>query len=91
MLKILNLGAKNLHRHFSTSLKLNNVSKEHLKLIENSIKKIRIYDEIDLFPADLDWNHLLSTSNIQNISENIKVRKGNGDIIGLVLFYLNSK
>ncbi|CAF0792264.1 unnamed protein product [Brachionus calyciflorus] len=83
MLKIIKLGAKFQLRHFSTGLKLNNTSNEHLKLIENTIRKIRVYDEIDLLPADLDWNYILNTKNIQFINDNVNLRKGNGDILGL--------
>lgn len=48
--------------------------------IKNGIKHLRIYDEIDLLPADLDWEYLLDTKNIEAIDRNNKDRKGFGDI-----------
>jgi seryl-tRNA synthetase len=51
-----------------------------IKLVEECVKKLRIYDEIDLLPADLDWNHLLDKKNLNKIEENVKSRKAHGNI-----------
>ena len=48
--------------------------------IKNGIKHLRIYDEIDLLPADLNWEYLLDTKNIEAIDRNNKDRKGIGNI-----------
>lgn len=48
--------------------------------IKNVVKHLRIYDEIDLLPADLDWEYLLDKNNIKSIEENNKNRKGVGNI-----------
>ena len=48
------------------------------------MKKLRIYDEIDLLPADLDWSYLLNEENLLEIEKNNQKRKGNGDIRNLV-------
>ena len=54
--------------------------------IRNGIKHLRIYEEIDLFPADLDWDYLLDKENIQKIEQNNLNRKGSGNIHKLVSF-----
>ncbi|RNA08709.1 serine--tRNA mitochondrial-like [Brachionus plicatilis] len=79
MFKIFSIGIRN----FSKCPLRCQVSKDHLHLIENNLKKIRIFDEIDLYPAGIDWKYVLNPANLSNIEDNIKKRKGNGDIIGL--------
>ena len=56
----------------------------YLKKIEDGIKKLRIYEEIDLPAADLDWLYLLNEKNIAKINENKVNRKANGDILKVV-------
>jgi hypothetical protein len=91
MLNILKFGIKN--RSFSNNLI--KVSKKYLKTnssenlttikyLEENVKKLRIYDEIDLLPADLDWSYLLNEENLLEIEKNNQKRKGNGDIRNLV-------
>lgn len=48
--------------------------------IKNGIKHLRMYDEIDLVAADLDWDYLLDVENIGQIEENTINRKGVGNI-----------
>ncbi len=54
--------------------------------IRNGIKHLRLYDEIDLLPADLDWDFLLDRKNIEAIEINNLNRKGTGNIHKLVSF-----
>ena len=92
MLKILKFGIKNQsffdkisRKHFNTSSILSKIPEESsLEFLEKSVKNLRIYDEIDLSPADMDWNYLLNENNISAIEKNIQKRKGNGDIKTLV-------
>ena len=92
MLKILKIGIKNQtffdkisRKHFNTSSVFLKIPEESsLKFLEKSVKNLRIYDEIDLSPADMDWNYLLNENNVSAIEENIQKRKGNGDIKTLV-------
>lgn len=51
-----------------------------IKIIEEGVKKLRIYYEIDLLPADLNWNYLLDENNLKTIDSNNSNRKGTGDI-----------
>ncbi len=69
--------------HVSCS-KCNDVFKTHVKLIENGVKKLRIYDQIDLFPAQLDWNYLLDPKNKQKIQANNRNRASDSNINDLV-------
>ncbi len=57
--------------------------------IKNGIKHLRIYDEIDLYPADLDWDYLLDEGNIFKIEQNNLNRKGIGNIRKVVSFGAN--
>ena len=93
MLNILKYGIKN--RSFSNNLikvsqkylKTNsseNLTESTIKYLEENVKKLRIYDEIDLLPADLDWSYLLNEENLLEIEKNNQKRKGNGDIRNLV-------
>lgn len=80
MLKILNTGIKKFSR-CTNRLQINN---NGVQLIENYLKKIRIFDEIDLYPAGIDWGYVLNPLNMIKIENNITARKGNGDISALV-------
>ena len=71
-----------------TSSIIENQHESHLKILEQQVKKLRIYDEIDLMPADLDWNYLLNEENLSKIEKNCQIRKSNGDIKALVRFPL---
>ena len=73
---------KNLHG--SLANKFPNSHETNLKILEDSVQKLRIYDEIDLYPAALNWQHLLDKNNLNKINENNLNRKGNGDIANLV-------
>lgn len=84
MLKIINLSARFQKRLFSSGLPKLAVSQDHLKFVQESVKRLRFYDKVDLLPADLDWSYLLDTKNIETLNENVKSRKGNGDIFALV-------
>ncbi len=64
----------------TSSSKSNNT----IAAIERGVDKIRIYDEIDLLAAHLDWHYLLDAANRHHIEQNIQRRKGNGDIASLV-------
>lgn len=65
------------HSVQSPSTDSKNVTIENIR---NGIKHLRIYDEIDLAPADLDWEYLLDRRNLGAIKENSKARKGVGNI-----------
>ena len=69
---------------FTTSLTLRLEDKHLLASIKSGIENLRIYDEIDLLPAELDWNYLLDVKNLKHIEENNKIRKGVGDIYTVV-------
>lgn len=58
-----------------------------VKLVEECVKKLRIYDEIDLLPADLDWNYLLDEKNLNEIEKSINNRKAHGNIKSLHELY----
>lgn len=97
MFQILNLSTKIVCReqlHLKkvlsvASSKLYSTSQnDYVKFVEQSAKKLRIHEEIDLLPADLDWKYLLDPKNLQIINENVKNRKGNGDILALVVKFL---
>ncbi len=76
--------------HLKTSIGLKNISynapsaDSTVNLIVECVKKLRIYDEIDLPAADLDWNYLLDEANSKFIEKNYLSRKGHGDIKALV-------
>jgi hypothetical protein len=57
---------------------------ETIRFIEDSIKRIGIFDEIDLAPAQLDWDFLLDEKNVDRINANIRNRRAHGDILSLV-------
>jgi hypothetical protein len=80
------LFASNFKREFSTSLggPCCNHRQETIRFIEDSIKRIGIFDEIDLVPAQLDWEFLLDEKNVACITANVKNRKSTGDIKTLV-------
>ena len=61
---------------------------QKINFIEKSIQNLRIYDEIDLSPAKLNWNYLLDKDNKEKIQINNLYRKGNGDIVKVVSYYL---
>ncbi len=71
---------------FSTSLVPRLEDKNLLASIKSGIDNLRIYDEIDLLPAELDWNYLLDAKNLKHIEENNIIRKGVGDIYAVVRF-----
>jgi hypothetical protein len=77
----------NLTRNFQTSLIQNGNCETNLyiKKIQDGVKKLRIFDEIDLFAADLNWPYLLDEKNLNKINENKLNRKANGDIFKVVL------
>lgn len=81
MFKFFSFGARNFSK-CSLRCQLN---KDRVELIENYLKKIRIFDEIDLYPAGIDWGYVLNPANLTSIDQNIKIRKGNGDIFALVI------
>jgi hypothetical protein len=66
------------------------VFKTHVKIIENGVKKLRIYDQIDLFPAQLDWNYLLDPKNKESIQANNKNRASDANINELVSKFYSS-
>ena len=51
-----------------------------INFIENRVRKLRIYEDIELQPAGLNWQYLLSKHNLSYIDLNNKNRKGHGDI-----------
>lgn len=55
--------------------------------IKNGINHLRIYDKIELLPADLDWNYLLNKNNLDLIMQNSVDRKSNGNIKKVVEFH----
>ena len=67
-----------------SSIFCESLNESTVKFIEENVKKLRIYDEIDLLPANLDWNYLLNEKNFSKIEKNNQNRKGNGDIKALV-------
>ncbi len=67
-------------RNFQSSPSPPSKKKETIEIIRNGIKHLRIFDEIDLAPADLDWEYLLDKKNLDMIIENTKARKGVGNI-----------
>ena len=62
-----------------------NDNKFIIENIKNGIKHLRICDEIDLLPADLDWEYLLNKKNIEQIEQNNLNKKGVGDIKKVVM------
>lgn len=73
----LSVTARRLQNTQSPSVDSKNVTIENIR---NGIKHLRIYDEIDLAPADLNWEYLLDKKNLKEIKENSKARKGIGNI-----------
>ena len=71
-----------ISRSFHTSSTRGNSSS--VAAIERGVAKLRIYDEIDLLAADLDWHYLLDKANLERIAQNIQERKSTGDIASLV-------
>ena len=67
---------------------LHRKKKQTIEIIRNGIKHLRIFDEIDLAPADLDWEYLLDNKNLDMIIENTKARKGIGNINKVARFVL---
>ena len=62
-----------------------NSQAETIRFLENSIRKIGIFDEIDLAPAQLNWEYLLDEKNFEKINSNIQNRKARGDISAVVM------
>ena len=52
--------------------------------LKDLVAQIRVYDEIDLEAADLDWDYILDKRNFDRINENINNRKTNFDLAALV-------
>ena len=90
-LKLFELKSIQNFKWFSTSLISRLDDKNLLANIKSGIDNLKIYDEIDLLPAELDWNYLLDVKNLKYIEENNKIRKGVGDIYAVVRFINNSK
>jgi hypothetical protein len=63
------------HRHLTTA-----ISSESVNLIKDGIKQLRLYSDLDLIPAQLDWDYILKMENYKIIEENIRNRKTKGDI-----------
>ena len=76
----------NYKRNFQTSLIHNGNCEANLyiKKIQDGVKKLRLFDEIDLFAADLNWPYLLDEKNVNKINENKINRNANGDIFKVV-------
>lgn len=53
--------------------------------LNDMVGKIRVYDEIDLLAAHLDWHYLLDKRNIEQINANVRNRNANCDIRSLVI------
>lgn len=67
------LGAQNETKH-----------QENVKMINELVRRIRAYEDIDLNAAELDWNYILDRKNLETINKNIHNRKGVGDTSTLV-------
>lgn len=52
--------------------------------LKDLVSKIRVYDEIDLAAADLDWDFILDKANLDRIDRNAKIRKSPCEIAELV-------
>jgi seryl-tRNA synthetase len=60
---------------------IDKIEKEQLyQTIQNCIQRFRFFEEIDLKPAELEWNYILNEENLEDIEENIKNRSSNCDI-----------
>jgi hypothetical protein len=59
----------------------------YIKKIQDGVKKLRIFDDIDLSAADLNWPYLLDEKNLSKINENKMNRNANGDIFKVVYIY----
>lgn len=58
---------------------------KYVKCVQDGIiKHIRPFKNIDLLPAQLDWQYLLDKKNVNQIENNVKNRKGVGEINLLV-------
>lgn len=71
---------------FSASSKYTNDASRNSSIasLRDLASKIRVYDEIDLAAADLDWAFLLDKSNLNRIDQNASGRKASCDIHELV-------
>ena len=58
-----------------------------IKYIENKVRGLRVYEDIELLPAALDWHYLLNKDNATKIDANNKNRKGLGDIQLVVIIF----
>ena len=57
-----------------------NKTETTINYIKNRIRNLRIYEDIELRPATLDWEYLLNKQNLSFIDLNNKNRKGLGNI-----------
>lgn len=70
-----------LSRSFGVS-----ANKSNLTQLRNEIAKLDLYGEVNVKPADLDWDFILDEKNLSSIDLNNKNRKSNCDINQVVTF-----